>query len=523
MVSVAKALTGERGGDLMQDCVQIHGGIGVTSEHDLHLYLRRHTVNRSLFGAPEEHRRLVSDVVVAQARAQATSLPEPEAEPEVSTGAEPGARAAESAERPVAVPAGGELEDVESFRLRARQWIRANLKPNHGFRSLRVTPTDEEELAGVARDRELQRMLFDAGLAGICFPREYGGQGLTPAHQEAFDAEISGYEYPHRFQVPTLVPCAAVILEFGTHEQKLRHLPAILRGEEIWIQFLSEPSSGSDVAGALTNAVREGDDWLLTGSKVWSTGAWWSDWALCLARTNWDVPKHRGLTVFMFPVHQEGIEISRIEMLNGSKEFCQEFMTDVRVPDSERLGDVDGGWTVGTRWMMHERMAHNSPLTTTPRQTQQSGDAFAVPLVAVAESQGRLDDPRVRDLIGEVRILSVVKNHLGQRIAQGIASGRMHPQSSAVARLLAGFAGVRRDTAAYEIAGAAGVAWTEDDGAGGGKGLDYLIRQIAEIAGGTTEIARNVISERLLGMPREPAPDHGVAFRDVPRGGRTRS
>ena len=115
------------------------------------------------------------------------------------------------------------------------------------------------------------------------------------------------------------------------------------------MQFLSEPSGGSDVAGALTTAVRDGDEWILNGSKVWTTGAWWSDWGLCLARTNWDVPKHRGLTVFIFPIHQPGIEIQRIEMLNGIKEFCQEFLTDLRVPDTDRIGEVDDGWTVGTR------------------------------------------------------------------------------------------------------------------------------------------------------------------------------
>jgi alkylation response protein AidB-like acyl-CoA dehydrogenase len=170
------------------------------------------------------------------------------------------------------------------------------------------------------------------------------------------------------------------------------------------------------------------------------------------------VPKHRGFSVFMLPVHQDGLEINRIEMLNGSKEFCQEFLTDVRVPDSERLGEVDGGWTVGTRWMVHERMAGNSPLATHPRRSQKSAETFAVPLVAIA----------------------------------------------------------------YEIAGATAAAWTDDDGAAGGKGLDFLIRQVSELGGGTTEIARNVISERVLGMPREAAPDHGVAFRDVPRGARSR-
>src|SRR4029077_19700168 len=164
-----------------------------------------------------------------------------------------------------------------------------------------------------------------------------------PAHQRAFNEELAGYEYPALIQVPTFTPCAAVILEFGTDEQKARHLPPILRGEEIWMQFLSEPSGGSDVAGVQTTAVRDGDEWVVNGSKIWTTGAWWSDWGLILARTNWDVPKHRGLSVFMMKIDQPGVGVHRIEMLNGSKEFCQEFLSDVRIADSDRIGEVDQG------------------------------------------------------------------------------------------------------------------------------------------------------------------------------------
>ena len=301
------------------------------------------------------------------------------------------------------------LEDLESFRQRARGFIRANLRPVtvEDIRRERSNLDEEEELAAIGREREIQRMLFDSGLAGICFPRPYGGQGLTPAHQAVLNEEQVGYEYPIRLQVPTLSPCATVLLEFGTEEQKRRHLPAILRGEEIWMQFLSEPSGGSDVAGALTTAVRDGEQWILNGSKVWTTGAWWADWGLCLARTNWDMPKHRGLTVFMLPIHQPGVEVHRIEMLDGSREFCQEFMTDVVVPDSDRIGEVDDGWTVGTRWMFHERMLYSSPFVTEPTgMTHGVTDAASV--FHVAEERGAIDDPSVRDLVGEARMLEVV-------------------------------------------------------------------------------------------------------------------
>jgi alkylation response protein AidB-like acyl-CoA dehydrogenase len=212
----------------------------------------------------------------------------------------------------------------------------------------------------------LQRKLQDAGLAGIMVPKEYGGQGLTLDHVRVLNEEMAGREYPDRLQVPTMTPCLTVLLDFGTEEQKRRHIPAILRGDEIWMQMLSEPSGGSDVAGAQTMAVRDGDEWVLNGSKVWTTGAWWADWGLCLARTNVDVPKHRGLTVFMVPFDIEGLEMHRIEMLNGSREFCQEFLTDVRIPDSHRIGEVDDGWTVGIRWMYYERSFSTSPFTIRP-------------------------------------------------------------------------------------------------------------------------------------------------------------
>jgi alkylation response protein AidB-like acyl-CoA dehydrogenase len=408
-------------------------------------------------------------------------------------------------------------EDLGAFRQRARAWIGANLGPDRiDERRRDGSPTDDDaELAVVRREREIQRMLFDAGLAGICFPRAYGGQGLTPAHQLVLNEELAGYEYPRLLQVPTLSPCAAVLLEFGTEEQKRRHLPAILRGEELWMQFLSEPSGGSDVAGALTTAVRDGDQWILNGSKVWTTGAWWSDWALCLARTNWDVPKHRGLTVFMLPIHQDGVEVHRIEMLNGSREFCQEFMTDVVVPDSDRVGEVDDGWTVGTRWMVHERMLYSSPFVTDPPGTRHGGSDVAT-VFAVAAEGGRGDDPVALDMMGEARMLELVGNALADRISQSIRSGRLTDQASAVSRLFKGTASARVSSLAFEMAGPAGAAVAEG-AAAAGSGVGFLIRQAGSIGGGTVEMARNVISERVLGMPRERSVDRDVAFRDVPR------
>ena len=422
-----------------------------------------------------------------------------------------------SAVRADDAPGTDQIEDLESFRKRARAFIRSNLR--------QVTPEelrwsyargdDELELAVITRDREVQRMLFDAGLAGICFPREYGGQGLTPEHQKIMNEELVGYEYPTRLQVPNFSPCAAIILEFGTHEQKLRHLPPILKGEQLWMQFLSEPSGGSDVAGALTTAIRDGDQWVLNGSKVWTTGAWWSDWGLCLARTNWDVPKHRGLTVFMLPIHQPNIEVHRIEMLNGSREFCQEFMTDVIVPDSDRIGEIDDGWTVGTRWMFHERMLYTSPYVTHAEGlTHTSSDAAAV--YTLASERGRLDDASVRDLIGEARMLELTSLELSKHVSDHIRTGALSDQAAAIVRLFKATAVARIVTLGLEVAGESATAWTED-GLASSAALMYLMRQGGTIGGGTTEMARNVIAERVLNMPRERSLDKDVPFRDVPR------
>jgi alkylation response protein AidB-like acyl-CoA dehydrogenase len=411
-----------------------------------------------------------------------------------------------------------DVEPVEEFRLRARTWLAENFPRSDGLRRpLRAATSDEEELAEIQHQRDLQRLLFDGGFAGICVPKEYGGQGLTPEHQRALNEESVGYEIPFLIQVPTFVPCMAVLLEFGTEEQKLRHIPAMLKGEEIWMQFLSEPSGGSDVAAALTTAVRDGDEWVINGSKVWTTGAWFSDYGLCLLRTNWDVPKHRGLSVFIIPIHHPGIELHRIEMINGSREFCQEFMTDVRVPDSARVGEVDQGWTVGIRWMFHEKnaMGGGSPYVT--------GSLHAAlverhdPYVDLARATERVDDPRTQELVGEAHMLGLARGALSARITTGMSTGAMPDNSAAIARLISAVAFQRQNTIALDLAGTNAAATLKDD-PWAEQGFNFLERQTSGIGGGTTEMARNNIAEKVLKMPREMTHDKNMPFRDVPKG-----
>jgi alkylation response protein AidB-like acyl-CoA dehydrogenase len=412
---------------------------------------------------------------------------------------------------------------VEEFAARARTWLADHMPPadpsaGHFFFGDPGSRTDEHDLARIDRCRELQRRLFDGGFAGICVPKQYGGQGLTPAHQFAFNRELRGYDYPLEIQASTFIPCMAVLLEFGTDEQKRRHIPAMLRGEEVWAQFLSEPGGGSDAAGAVTTATRDGDQWALNGSKIWTTGAWYSDWALCLARTNWEVEKHRGLTVFSLPVRSPGVEVHRVQLLNGSKEFCQEFLTDVVVDDRDRVGDVDGGWTVMSRWLHHERtIAGGSPYVTSAGSRADGGPNDASELAQLARGLGTIEDPRTLERIGEARALTLVGDALVRSVTAKMQAGALPHHAAAMLRLFNGTANVRKAAIALELAGGAGVVWAPEQAGLARAGTGYLVRQAGCIGGGTTEMARNVISERLLGMPREARADGGP-FRDVPRG-----
>jgi alkylation response protein AidB-like acyl-CoA dehydrogenase len=407
----------------------------------------------------------------------------------------------------------GEMEPVEDFRLRARAWLADNMPPYPGPAYDRYDDDRRED------ERRLQRRLWDGGFAGICFPSAYGGLGLTPEHQQAFTEESLPYDMPFGLNVPTLGILAATLAEHGTHEQKLRHLPAILGGDERWVQFLSEPSGGSDLAGCLTRADRDGDVFLLNGSKIWSSGAYASDYALCLARTNWDVPKHRGLTMFIVRIHQPGITVHQIRQVDGSSEFCQEYFDDVPIPASDVVGAVDDGWTVASRLLVHERNAVGgaSPYTSGRSAGQEESSSDDDLVLAVREA-GLAGDPHARQLLAEARIGRMVGGQLVRRVTQGMASGTLPPPAGALLKLYNATAVIRRTEIALELAGRAAATWPAGtDTTGRRIGEATLGRQGAALGGGSNEMQRNVISERLLGMPREPAADRDVPYRDVRR------
>ncbi|WP_328912197.1 MULTISPECIES: acyl-CoA dehydrogenase family protein [unclassified Streptomyces] len=405
-----------------------------------------------------------------------------------------------------------DVESVESFRDRARRWLKASLPP--------APPAHAggDDDARWARARVLQKQIHEGGFAGICFPREYGGLGLTPAHQRAFTEESLGYEMPLLLNVPTFSICAPTILDMGTEEQKLRHLPAVIRGDEVLVQFLSEPKGGSDLAGLITRADRDGDEWVVNGSKIWSSGAYAADYALCLARTDWDAPKHRGLTMFLMPVHAPGVTINRIKQVNGSTEFCQEFFDDVVLPADAVVGEVNGGWATASRQLFHERNAvgGGSPYTSGagPRLGGTPPD-----LLELARATGQLEDPRVREQIGEVRAMKLVQEQLIARVTRAIGTGAMEAPAGSVIRLFHAESDWLEADVSVAIAGATGVTGEPDGEQGLGLfGVNYLFRQGASLGGGSTEMSRNIISERVLKMPREFAADRDMPFKNVKQG-----
>jgi alkylation response protein AidB-like acyl-CoA dehydrogenase len=409
-----------------------------------------------------------------------------------------------------------DMEEVDAFRRRAGTWLAANMKrlePNQW----EIPNRDTQE--GITYSRELMSRLYEGGFSGICFPREYGGQGLSLAHMRAWSEEAQRYEMPNMFSIPTLTILLPTLLDYGTEAQKKEHIPNTLRGAELWVQFLSEPTGGSDLAGAITKATRDGDVYILSGSKIWSSGAYRSEYALCLCRTNWEVPKHRGLSVLLVKIHQPGIQVEQIRQVSGSMEFCQEFFDDVAIPIENLVGEENDGWTVASRLLQHERAAvgNGSPFGVAMQiGARRAARETTDPLTDIARQLDLGSDPTVRQLVAEGRVLSLVQPALVERVGKGIRSGKFPGPASAIMKLCNATTGIARAELAIKIAGAAAAAWVEPTAASN-QARAFLGRQTAGLAGGSNEMQRNIISERVLGMPREPAPDKDVAFKDVRR------
>lgn len=403
-------------------------------------------------------------------------------------------------------------ESVAEFAARARTWLAENMP--------RVDPasppdTDRGAEEPWLRARELQKMLYAGGFAGICFPREYGGLGLPFAYQRAFDNESRDYELPIILNTPTFTICAATILDTGTEDQKRQHISGAIRGDEVLVQLLSEPSGGSDLAGVITRADRRGDKWIVNGAKTWSTSAFAADYGLLLARTNWEVPKHEGLTMFLVPINSPGITMRRILQVDGGNEFCEEFFDDLELGDDAVVGGVDDGWAVASRQMYHERRAVGRGSEFASGLGAEGEADQDVDYVALLAATGQSDDERIREMAGRALVRRIVQEQLIDHVYHGVLDGSLPPAAGSIIRIAHAETIQFEIDTALAIVGSAGVV---DDGSGLSRyGDRFLSRQTASLGGGTNEIARNIIGERILGFPREFAADRGVPFNQVKR------
>jgi alkylation response protein AidB-like acyl-CoA dehydrogenase len=345
----------------------------------------------------------------------------------------------------------------------------------------------------------------------------------------AFNAEARDYDFMSMgvFGM-TLGMIGPTLVDFGTAEQRGYWIPRMLRGEDIWIQFLSEPTGGSDLASCLTRADRDGDEFVINGSKIWTSLGEIGDMGMLVCRTNWDVPKHRGISVMLVPVRSPGLSVHPLRLVSGGTGFCQEFFDDVHVPVENLVGTMNDGWTVASRLLVHERNSvgagseyHQLPMSAPGRASTRTGNSAQAArrerdeLVRLAAATNQAHDPHVRQLVAEAHVLSKVASQLGPRIGIGTRKGKFPPNSGSFLKLFNTATGIRRSDIGMELAGSAAVAWRSDDAAARNRGVGYLARQAPSILSGTSEIQRNIISERILDLPREASPDRDTPFNQV--------
>ncbi len=381
----------------------------------------------------------------------------------------------------------------EEFRDEVRAWLQAN----------HPGPEPEAGLDEVmAFRREWQLKLHEAGWAGISWPKEYGGRGATMIEQAIFAAEASRQEAPAPANVLGLAMGGPVVIAHGTDEQKARYLEPILTGEEIWCQGFSEPESGSDLASLKTRAVKDGDEWVVTGQKVWTTFAQYAKWCMLVARTDPDAPKHQGLTYFLMDMEQEGVQTRPLVQITGEGEFNEVFFEEARVPDANVVGGVGNGWTVAITTLMNERAGLAFGAIS---QIQNSLGRLSKLAQETAENGGTAaDDPYFRQRIAQLHIeVETMRLNAYRGLTKTMQSGIPGPEGSLGKWQ---WADINQDLTelALEIEGAYSVLMRGSEHAvsGGAWQYSFLRSRANSIEGGTTDILKNIIAERVLGLPR---------------------
>jgi alkylation response protein AidB-like acyl-CoA dehydrogenase len=413
--------------------------------------------------------------------------------------------------------------DLESWRAEVREWLASMLPQRSGqpegpvdyavFQN--ITEEAERELLDKVRAYRKQR--FDAGYGAIALPAELGGAGLSMRYVIAFTEEEQAFEAPPSTELISVTTglVGPTIATFGTAEQRAKYARAFLRSDLLCCQLFSEPGAGSDLAAVATSAVRakedgEGGGWLLDGQKVWSSGARFADYGLLLARTDREVAKQAGLTMFLIPMDAPGVEIRPIRQMSGASSFNEVFLSGVQAGDDMRVGPVGEGWKVANATLGFERTASG--------QAQRRKGGTFEDLLRLATRLGKSGDPVVRQQLADTYVRTQLRAATTGRVARAAAAGTSPGPAASIGKLVASANMMRIGEVATDLLGSRiaadtgepdGFAWTEHVlGAPGYR-----------LAGGTDEIQRNIIGERVLGLPREPRVDKGVPYSKLPRSG----
>jgi alkylation response protein AidB-like acyl-CoA dehydrogenase len=384
-----------------------------------------------------------------------------------------------------------------AFRAECRAWLQAHAAPRTASSMLTDMLSDEADTPDkVAEAQAWQKTKHAAGWGAITWPPEFGGRGGTPMEQIIFDQEEARCEVPTRVLEIGLGLAGPTLLAHGTPEQKARWLLPLVQGTEIWCQLFSEPDAGSDLAGLKTRAVADDGGWLVSGQKVWTSGAHHADWGMLLARTDPEVPKTRGLTYFVLDMHSPGVEVVPLRQITGGSHFTEVFFDQVRVLPDQVLGAVNGGWAVARTTLFSERAMVGRMLG------NQGLGAYILDIAATSRGEAARDD------LAALYTLASVIRYSGYRTLAAISQTGIPGPEAITLKLQLGELFARTARLALDLEGAAGM--------GQDRWAQMLLSAPAlRLGGGTDEIVKNLIGEMVLGLPREPSVDHNVPFREL--------
>ena len=395
-------------------------------------------------------------------------------------------------------------DQAEAFRRRCRAFLDEHAT---GLREARGASNDRGA-ALMAGAKAFQGALASSGLAGLVYPSEFGGAGLTKAHDRIWREVYR--EYPDMTSELTISHgmCLPVLNDFGTPEQKRRFLPDNIAGRAVWCQMFSEPGAGSDVASLQTRAERDGDEWVINGQKVWTTLAHLSDHGILIARTNPDAPKHAGISMFILDMNAPGVDIRPIHQIDGGKHFNEVFFTDVRIPADWLVGTLNNGWNQATAMLMYERVAIGTGSTSGVSHPN------ADRLIDDATKLGKVGDPNLRQALMRLYAEETTKSLVSMRTRAEMQAGKTPGPGGSLGKLHGAKIARMLRSITSDVHGPSLVAYDEGD-RNSLLARGVLTSFSANIAGGTDEIQKNIIGDRVLGLPREPAVDTKVPFKEL--------